>query len=51
LDSIISNHAWELVELHPKTKPFGCKKVFKKKLEPNDAIDKYMAYLVAKSYK
>jgi hypothetical protein len=28
LDSIISNHTWKLVELHPKTKPFGCKKVF-----------------------
>jgi hypothetical protein len=28
LDSIISNHAWKLVELHPGTKPFGCKKVF-----------------------
>jgi hypothetical protein len=28
LDSIISNHAWELVELHPKTKPIGCKKLF-----------------------
>jgi hypothetical protein len=27
------------------------KNVFKKKLEPNDAIDKYMTYLVAKSYK
>jgi hypothetical protein len=22
-DSIISNHTWELIELHPKTKPFG----------------------------
>jgi hypothetical protein len=51
LDSIISNHALELVELHTKTKSFGCKKVFKKKLESNDTIDKYMVYLVAKSYK
>jgi hypothetical protein len=23
LDSIISNHTWELIELHLKTKPFG----------------------------
>jgi hypothetical protein len=49
LDSIISSYAWELVELHPKTKPFGYKKMFKK-LESNDAINKYMACLVAKSY-
>jgi hypothetical protein len=51
LDSIMSNHTWELVELPPKTKPIGCKWVFKKKLKPDGTIDKYKARLVAKGYK
>ena len=41
----------ELVELPPKTKPIGCKWVFKIKLQPNGTINKYKACLVAKGYK
>ena len=51
LDSIISNHTWELVELPPKVKPISCKWIFKRKLKPDGTIDKYKACLVAKSYK
>jgi hypothetical protein len=47
----MSKHAWELVELFPQTKSIGYIHVFKKKLKPNDTIDKYMIDLVAKSYK
>jgi hypothetical protein len=43
LDSIMSNHIWQLVELPPKIKPIGCKWVFKKKLKPDGTIDKYKA--------
>jgi hypothetical protein len=48
LDSIMSNHTWELVELPPKTKPIVCKWVVKRKLKPDRTIDKYKARLVAK---
>jgi hypothetical protein len=51
LESIMSNHTWELVELSHKTKPIGCKWMFKKKLKANDIIDKYKACLVVKGYK
>jgi hypothetical protein len=51
LDSIMSNHTWELVELPPKTKPIGFKRMFKKKLKPDGTIDKYKARLVVKGYK
>ena len=51
LNSIISNHTWELVELPPKVKPIGCKWIFKRKLKPDGAIDKYKACLVVKGYK
>ena len=51
LESIMSNHTWELVELPPKVKPISCKWVFKRKLKLNGTIDKYKAHLVAKGYK
>jgi hypothetical protein len=51
LDSIMSNHTWELVELPPKIKPIGCKWIFKRKLKPDGTIDKYKARLVAKGYR
>ena len=51
LESIMSNHTWELVELLPKIKPIGCKWVFKRKLKPDGTIDKFKARLVAKGYK
>ena len=51
LESIMSNHTWELVELPPKVKLIGCKWVFKRKLKQDGTIDKYKARLVAKGYK
>ena len=46
LESIMSIHTWELVELPPKVKPIGCKWVFKRKLKPDGTIDKFKARLV-----
>ena len=51
LESIMSNHTWELVELPPKVKSIGCKWVFKRKLKSNGTINKFKAHLVAKGYK
>ena len=51
LDSIMSNHTQELVELPPKVMPIGCKWIFKRKLKSDDTIDKYKVHLVAKGYK
>ena len=43
LDSIMFNYTWKLVELPPKVKPIGYKWIFKRKLKPDDTIDKYKA--------
>ena len=51
LESIMSNHTWELVELPPKVKPIDCKWVFKRKLKLDGTIDKFKACLVAKGNK
>jgi hypothetical protein len=50
MDSILSNKTWELVDRPYGCKPVGCKWVFKKKLRPDDTIDKYKVRLVAKDY-
>jgi hypothetical protein len=50
MDSILSNDTWELVDGPYGCKPMGCKWVFKKKLRPDDTIDKYKTRLVAKGY-
>jgi hypothetical protein len=47
----MSKHAWELDELFPQTKLIGYRHVLKKKLKPDDTINKYMVDLLAKSYK
>ena len=51
IESILSNHTWELVNLPPGSKPIGCKWIFKQKLKPDGSIDKYKARLVAKGYR
>ncbi|XP_019173288.1 PREDICTED: uncharacterized protein LOC109168888 [Ipomoea nil] len=51
LDSIKSNHTWELVELPKGAKPIGCKWIFKRKLRPDGSIERFKARLVAKGYK
>ncbi|KAL3509161.1 hypothetical protein ACH5RR_028562, partial [Cinchona calisaya] len=48
IESIIYNRIWELVDLPRECKPIGCKWVFRKKLLPDDSIDKFKALLVAK---
>nr|ABA92101.2 retrotransposon protein, putative, Ty1-copia subclass [Oryza sativa Japonica Group] len=50
MDSIIANGTWEVTERPYGCKPVGCKWVFKKKLRPDDTIEKYKARLVAKGY-
>ena len=35
IESIMSNHTWEIVNLPDGTKPIGCKWIFKKKLRSN----------------
>ena len=51
IESILSNHTWELANLFPSSKPIGCKWIFKRKLKPDGSIDKYKARLVAKGYR
>jgi hypothetical protein len=50
MDSIMSNGTWEVVDRPFGCKPVGCKWVFRKKLRPDDTIEKYKARLVAKGY-
>ena len=50
IESILSNHTWELTNLPPGSKPIGCKWIFKRKLKSDGSIDKYKARLVAKGY-
>ena len=41
---------WILTDLPSAAKPIGCKWIFKKKLNPDESIDKYKARLVAKGF-
>jgi len=50
LDSIMSNHTWELVDLPKGSKPIRCKWVFRKKLRTDGTIDKFKARLVVIGY-
>ncbi|KAF3650572.1 hypothetical protein FXO38_17097 [Capsicum annuum] len=51
IDSILSNHTWELVDLPPENKPLGSKWIFKKKMKVDGNIDKYKERLVVKDFK
>ncbi|PHU01041.1 hypothetical protein BC332_30828 [Capsicum chinense] len=51
IDSILSNHTWELVDLPPGNKPLGSKWIFKRKMKVYGTIDKYKARLVVKGFK
>ena len=33
IESIMQNHTWELVDLPPRSKPLGCKCIFKRKMK------------------
>ncbi|KAG7552374.1 Zinc finger CCHC-type [Arabidopsis thaliana x Arabidopsis arenosa] len=51
VESILSNHTWELVDLPPGNKLIGHKWIFTKKLRPDGTIEKYKARLVAKGFR
>ena len=51
IESILSNHTWELTDLPPGNKPLGPKWIFKRKMKPDGTIDKYKARLVVKGYR
>ena len=51
IESILSNHTWELVDLPPGNIPLSSKWIFKRKLKDDGTIDKYKARLVVKGYK
>ena len=51
IKSIMQNHTWELVDLPLRSKPLGCKWIFKRKMKTDGSINKYKARLVAKGYK
>ncbi|KAF3616494.1 hypothetical protein FXO38_34517 [Capsicum annuum] len=51
IDSILSNHTWELVDLPPGNKPLGSKWICKRKIKADGTIDKYKARLVVKGFK
>ena len=51
IESILSNHTWELADLSPKNKLLGSKWIFKRKMKPDGTIDKYKARLVVKGYR
>ena len=51
IESILSNHTWELVDLPPGNKPLGLKWIFKRKMKDDGTIDKYKARLVVKGFR
>ena len=51
MDSILSNHTWELVDLPSASKPIGCKWVFWKKYHTDGTLHSYKARLVAKGFR
>ena len=51
IESILSNHTWELVDLPPGNKPLGSKWIFKRKMKDDGTIDKYNERLVVKGFR
>jgi hypothetical protein len=50
MNSILINGTWETCDLPIGCKPVGCKWIFKKKMKPDDTVDKFKASLVAKGF-
>ena len=46
IESILSNHSWELVDLPPGNKLLGSKWIFKSKMKDDGTIDKYKGLVV-----
>lgn len=51
MDSITSNNTWILVDLPTRSKPIGCKWVFKRKRNTNGFIQTFKARLLAKGFR
>jgi predicted alpha/beta-fold hydrolase len=50
MESILTNGTWEICDLPVGCKPVGCKWVFKKKIKPDDTVDKFKTRIVAKGF-
>ena len=50
IESIMSNHTWELVDMPKGNKAIGCKWIFKKKLKIDGSVERYNARLVVKGF-
>ena len=48
IESILSNHTWELADLPPGNKPLVSKWIFKRKMKADGTIEKCKARLVVK---
>ena len=51
IESILSNHTWDLADLPSKNKLLRSKRIFKRKMKSDRTIDKYKARLVVKGYR
>ena len=50
MKSMEDNNIWDLVELLTRSKPIGCKWIFKTKRDSNGKVETYKARLVAKGF-
>ena len=50
MESMSSNHVWDLEEIPKGAKTVGCKWVYKTKYDSNGNVEKYKARLVAKGF-
>lgn len=50
MESMYSNHVWELVDPPPNIKPIGCKWIYKRKRGADGKVETYKARLVAKGF-
>jgi reverse transcriptase-like protein len=50
IESILSNHTWELCELPKGSKPISSKLIFTKKMRLDATIDRFKARLVIRGF-
>ena len=50
IESIMSNHTWELVDMPKGNKAIGCRWIFKKKLKVDGSVDRFKARLVIRGF-
>ena len=50
MDSIMSNHTWELVDLPFASKPISCRWIFCRKYHTNGTLQTFKARLVTKRF-